>query len=142
MPSSISNTSSFHSAYTAPEHDDRQSSTSGSQRNLPSNASLGRLASRLSTAGESFACAVGGERTPAAGSEVGSAFASHGSTQCQYGSYQTQFLLVNLTPSRGRAGYAMMRSHQRAGQPVKAVDVPGVGDQAFEVSAPHTAGKR
>lgn len=70
----------------------------------------------------------------------GSAFSSHGSTQCQYGTYQTQFLLVNLTPSRGRAGYDIVHSHQKAGQNVRAVDIAGVGDRAFEVTAPHTAG--
>lgn len=70
----------------------------------------------------------------------GSAFSSHGSTQCQYGTYQTQFLLVNLTPSRGRAGYDIVHSHEGAGQNVRAVDIAGVGDRAFEVTGPHTAG--
>lgn len=112
MPSSISNTSSFHSAYIAPEHDDRQSSTSGSQRNLPSNASLGRLASRLSTAGGSFVSAVGGERTPAAGSDVGSSVASptHSVSASEYGSVAESVYESatsrSLTPSLWASGSA------------------------------------
>ena len=70
----------------------------------------------------------------------GRAFSSHGSSQCQYGTYQTQFLLVNLTPSQGRASYEMVHSHQKPGQNVSIVDIAGVGDRAFEVSGPHTAG--
>jgi hypothetical protein len=70
----------------------------------------------------------------------GSSFSSHGSSQCQYGTYQSQFLLVNFTPSQGRAGYDLVHSHQQPGQNVSVVDIAGVGDRAFEVSGPNTAG--
>ena len=70
----------------------------------------------------------------------GSRFASHGATQCQYGSYQTEFLLVNLTPTQGRAGYDMLRKNRRPGGPTTVADITGVGDRAFEVSAHNTAG--
>ncbi|HEV7203216.1 MAG TPA: hypothetical protein VGN18_01330 [Jatrophihabitans sp.] len=101
-------------------------------------------AAGTASAGSGSACALVTEHDAATalGSDPGrgSAFSSYGSTQCQYGTYQTQFLLVNLTPSRGRAGYDIVHSHQRAGQNVRAVDIAGVGDRAFEVTAPHTAG--
>lgn len=70
----------------------------------------------------------------------GSRFASHGATQCQYGSYQTEFLLVNLTPTQGRAGYDMLRNNRRPGGQTTVADITGVGDRAFEVSAHNTAG--
>ena len=70
----------------------------------------------------------------------GSRFANHGATQCQYGSYQTEFLLVNLTPTQGRAGYDMLRQNRRPGGQTTVADIGGVGDRAFEVSAHNTAG--
>ena len=67
----------------------------------------------------------------------GSAFSSRGSSQCQYGSYQKALVLVNITPGAGRAAYENF--HQSPQLHGKA-DVPGVGDSAFEVGGPHTAG--
>jgi len=71
----------------------------------------------------------------------GSRFSSHGSSQCQYGTYQTRFVLVNFTPTRGRAGYDLLHDGARlrtAG--LHAVDIAGVGDRALEISGPGTAG--
>jgi hypothetical protein len=70
----------------------------------------------------------------------GSKFNSHGSSQCQYGSYQTRFVLVNLIPAQARAGYDTVRNNRNRPATVHVVDVAGVGDRAFEVSGPHTAG--
>ncbi len=64
MPSRISNTSSFHSAYTAPSQSDTHSSGSVSQRSLATNASLNSLARRASTAAGS------------SGSDTGSVYGS------------------------------------------------------------------
>jgi hypothetical protein len=70
----------------------------------------------------------------------GSTFSSHGSTQCQYGTYQTAFVLVNLTPTNGRAGYDLVRANQKPGDAATIADISGVGDRAFEVSGHNTAG--
>ncbi len=70
----------------------------------------------------------------------GSTFASHGSTQCQYGSYQSTFLLVNLTPTQGKAGYDLIRHNRQLDSQISVVDIAGVGDRAFEVSQRNTAG--
>lgn len=68
---------------------------------------------------------------------VGSPFTSHGASQCQYGTYQTAFVLVNLTPAQGAAAYDMMHGNT-AGNGVAVADVAGVGDRAFEISGPNT----
>jgi hypothetical protein len=70
---------------------------------------------------------------------AGKAFASHGSSQCQYGSYQSGFVLVNLTPSRGRAGYDLMHNNPKLGQTINVADIAGIGDRAFEVTGPNSA---
>ena len=70
----------------------------------------------------------------------GKPFSSHGSTQCQYGSYQSVFLLVNLTPTNGRAGYDNLRKARKPGAAVTVADLTGVGDRAFQVSERNTAG--
>ena len=77
--------------------------------------------------------AVGGD--PGAGKP----FSSHGVSQCQYGSYQSGFVLVNLTPTRGRAAYDLMRNRSKPGGEVHVADVAGVGDRAFGVTGPNTA---
>jgi hypothetical protein len=68
----------------------------------------------------------------------GRAFTSHGASQCQYGTYQTAFVLVNLTPSQGRAAYDLMHNTS-LGHAVVVADVGGLGDRAFEISGPNTA---
>jgi hypothetical protein len=67
---------------------------------------------------------------------AGRKFTSHGSSQCQYGNYQTGLVLVNLTPTRGKAAYDLMHSNPKVGH---VVDANGYGDRAFEVSGPNTA---
>ena len=47
---------------------------------------------------------------------------------------------MNITPTNGRAGYDLIRSHRKPGSAVTVADVPGVGDRAFQVSARNTAG--
>ena len=68
----------------------------------------------------------------------GSPFSSHGASQCQYGSYQTAFVLVNLNPTMGKAAYDHMRG-SKIGQAGAVADVPGLGDRAFGISGPNTA---
>jgi hypothetical protein len=70
----------------------------------------------------------------------GSPFSSHGSTQCQYGSYGTQFVLVNLTPTHGVAGYDLIHKNRKLGAGMSVTDITGVGDRAFEVDARNTSG--
>lgn len=57
-----------------------------------------------------------------------------------YGSYQTQILLVNVVPSQGTADYHHARTDPKLTRAAKTslVNVSGLGDQAFELSAPHT----
>jgi hypothetical protein len=66
----------------------------------------------------------------------GSKFTSHVSSQCQYGNYASGLVLVNLTPTRGRAAYDLMHDNPKVGH---VVDADGFGDRAFEVSGPNTA---
>ena len=78
----------------------------------------------------------------AMGADPGSGrpFSSHGSTQCQYGSYQKQFVLVNLNPTRGRAAFDLMHNNPKLhNAKLHAVDVSGVGDRALGISGPGTS---
>ena len=70
---------------------------------------------------------------------AGQPFTSHGSSQCQFGSYQSGLVLVNLTPTRGVTGYDLVHNNPKVGQSMHVVDITGVGDRAFETTAPHTA---
>jgi hypothetical protein len=90
---------------------------------------------------ETTACSLvsKGEIDAALGKDPGAGepFESHGSTQCQYGTYQTTFLLVNLNPTHGRAWYDKARHNPKV---QNTGDVSGVGDRAFESTEPHTTG--
>ena len=90
--------------------------------------------------GGTTACALVTEQdvTTALGADPGPArgFEKGGSTQCQYGTYQTEFVLVNVTPTRGVADYQLVHSNPN----LHAADVAGVGESAFEVSGRGTAG--
>jgi hypothetical protein len=44
--------------------------------------------------------------------------------------------IVNLTPTRGKAAYNLMRGNAKVGH---AVDAQGLGDRAFEISGPNAA---
>lgn len=70
---------------------------------------------------------------------AGQPFTSHGSSQCQFGSYQSGLVLANLTPTRGIAGYDLVHYNPKVSQSMHVVDITGVGDRAFETTAPHTA---
>ena len=71
----------------------------------------------------------------------GTAISSHGASQCQYGSYQTKFALVNLNPTLGRASFALMHKDPKLhNAQLHTVEVSGVGDQAIEISGPGSAG--
>jgi hypothetical protein len=78
------------------------------------------------------------EASTAAGADLGAgkAFSSHGSSRCQYGTYQTAFVLVNPRPSHGHAGYDQFHNNPA----LHGVDLAGVDDAAFEISGPGTAG--
>jgi hypothetical protein len=71
---------------------------------------------------------------PGAGRPV----SSHGATQCQYGDYQSQFVLVNVTPSQGKASYDHCRNDPHISDGGTVADVSGVGDQAFSIASPMT----
>jgi len=63
----------------------------------------------------------------------GSPTTSHGATQCQYGSFQNAFVLVNHTPTQGKAAYDLIRGG-RLGAAITITDTPGLGDRALEAS--------
>ena len=88
--------------------------------------------------GATSACALVTEKdvTSTIGTDPGkgSAFSSHGATQCQYGSFPTEVVLVNLLPSLGKLSY----DHLLKDPNVHAVEIAGVGDRALEHSDPHT----
>jgi hypothetical protein len=99
--------------------------------------------SAAASSGDTTACTLVTEQEvgTALGTDPGpgSPFTSHGSSQCQYGSYQTAFVLVNLTPTQGKAAYDLMHNNPKVGNAGAVVDVAGVGDRAFEISGPNTA---
>jgi Protein of unknown function (DUF3558) len=70
---------------------------------------------------------------------AGSAFTSHGASQCQYGNYATAFVLVNVTPTQGKAAYDLMHSKSNLGHGLVIADVAGLGDRAFQITGPNTA---
>ena len=65
---------------------------------------------------------------------------AHDSSQCQYGSYQSKLVLVNITPTQGKLAYDNMRNNPDTGKAGSVVDVAGVGDKAFEVDSHGSAG--
>ena len=69
----------------------------------------------------------------------GSPFTSHGSSQCQYGTFQTAFVLVNLNPSLGKPFYDHARNDPKVSQAGAGADVAGVGDRAFGIFGHGTA---
>lgn len=69
----------------------------------------------------------------------GSKFTSHGASQCQYGDFQTAFVLVNLNPSQGKPFYDHARNNPKVSQAGAVTDVAGVGDRAFGIFGHGTA---
>ncbi len=59
---------------------------------------------------------------------------------CVYGSYPKQVLTVNVIPTQGRASYDRYHKDPNLlrGSGLKVANVIGLGDQAFELSGPHT----
>jgi hypothetical protein len=70
---------------------------------------------------------------------AGQPFSSHGSTQCQFGTYQSGLVLVNMTPTQGVSAYHLVHKNPKLSQSGHVADLAGVGDRAFEITAPHTA---
>jgi hypothetical protein len=70
---------------------------------------------------------------------AGLPISSHGATQCQFGEYQSAFVLINLLPSQGRTSYDNFRKDPHVGDAGTVADVDGVGDRAFSVAGPMTA---
>ena len=69
----------------------------------------------------------------------GSADTGNGSSQCQYGTFQTAFVLVNLNPTQGKAFYDHARNNPKLSQAGAVTDVAGVGDRAFGIFGPKSA---
>jgi hypothetical protein len=90
------------------------------------------------------ACSLLTERdvTSVVGADLGKGSATERdeASQCLYGSYQNQVLLVNVIRSRGKADFAHARTDPHLIQipGSRVADVSGLGDRAFELSAPHT----
>lgn len=105
-------------------------------------ASSGATAAAAST-GKAEACALVTQHEvgTALGKDPGqgSAFTSHGASQCQYGSYQTALVLVNLNPSQGKPFYDHTRNNPKVSQAGAVTDVAGVGDRAFGIFGHGTA---
>ena len=100
--------------------------SSRSEASTPSSARQARDACALVTEDDVTAALATdpGPGTPAT---------SHGASQCQYGEFQSSFVLVNLTPSRGAAAYDHMRASPKLAEAGAVADVAGVGDRAFGV---------
>lgn len=47
---------------------------------------------------------------------------------------------MNLTPTHGLAAYSHIHNNPKLGHAVSAAAIAGVGDRAFEITGPHTAG--
>jgi hypothetical protein len=129
----------------APAPHVRSDATSGAAIAPATTAATSASASAPAVAaGASTACALVTEHDAAtalgADPGPGSKFESHGSTQCQYGDAQTIMVLVNLTPARGKLAYDRMHGAPTPDKRVTVSDVAGVGDRAFAITAPHTAG--
>ena len=109
----------------------------------PTEPATGQATPAAAAAGDTTACALVTEQEVAAvlGSDpgAGQAFTSHGASQCQYGSYATSFVLVNLTPTQGKAAYDLMHGRSNPGGVMVLSDVSGLGDRAFQLLGPHTA---
>lgn len=120
----------------APTHSKTTSSTSSA---AAANASAApTTATSAAEAGATTtACALVTEKdvTSIIGTDPGngSAFSSHGATQCQYGSFQTEVVLVNLLPSLGKLSYDHILKDSKA----HFRQIAGIGDGALENSGPH-----
>lgn len=105
-----------------------------------SGAGSSAASTRASTAhpARSSACALVTEKDvfTAQGADPGkgSAFSSHGATQCQYGSYATRVVFVNVLPARG----AVTFDHLFITRKADAVPLSGLGDEALERSDGHS----
>lgn len=121
----------------------RPSSASASPSG-PASAINASVPVTVQTKGAASACSLITEadvaRIVGADPGKGRAFRSHGATQCQYGSLPKQILLVNVTPGLGRAAYDQIRNNPNlsAGNKLSVTKVAGIGDEAFELSGPHT----
>src|SRR5450631_634408 len=62
-----------------------------------------------------------------------------GSSQCQYGTPQSAFVLVNLNPTQGKPFYDNTRNNPKLIQAGTVTDVAGVGDRAFGIFGHGTA---
>ena len=98
-------------------------------------------ASAVAAAPPANACALVSEAdaTTALGTDPGpgtSAEGQHGASSCSYGQYPS-LLIVNLIPTDGKASYDNLLGDPKTGPTTQ---VSGVGDAAFFVSKPGTAG--
>ena len=88
------------------------------------------------TGGDACSLVTEGDATTALGTDPGpgTPVTNHGASQCQYGTFQTSFVLVNLIPSQGPAAYDRMHSNPKLAQAGTISEVSGVGDRAFRIS--------
>jgi len=70
----------------------------------------------------------------------GTPISNKGASQCQYGSYATQAVLVNVTPSQGKLAFDNFRNDPHTADAGTVVDVDQIGDRAFEVGSHGSAG--
>jgi hypothetical protein len=100
-----------------------------------------RSASAVAAAPPANACALVSEAdaTTALGTDPGpgtSTEGQHGASSCSFGQYPS-LLIVNLIPTDGKASYDNLLGDPKTGPTTQ---VSGVGDAAFFVSKPGTAG--
>ena len=98
-------------------------------------------ASAVAAASPATACALASEAdaTTALGIDPGPGTETegqHGASSCSYGQYP-RLLIVNLIPTDGKASYDNLLGDPKTGPTTQ---VSGVGDAAFYVSKPGTAG--
>jgi hypothetical protein len=108
---------------------------------IPTTRPPARSASAVAAAAPANACALASEAdaTTALGTDPGPGTETdgqHGASSCSYGQYPT-LLIVNLIPTGGKASYDNVLGDPATGPTTQ---VSGVGDTAFLVSKPGTAG--
>jgi hypothetical protein len=137
--SAVQTTSASAVQTTATDATSAATATSGA----PTNAASTDATPAAVPAGGGTACALVTEQEVAAalGTDPGpgSADTSNGSSQCQYGTYQSAFVLVNLNPSQGKPFYDNTRNNPKVSQAGTVTDVAGVGDRAFGIFGHGTA---
>ena len=122
---------------TAPPHAPETAATSAEQSATPASAAETSAAGAVTTGGSACSLVTEQDATVALGNDPGAGqpVTSQGASQCQYGTFQTALVLVNVTPTQGQAAYDRVRNDPKLASAGTAIDMPGLGDRAFGITA-------